>query len=103
MPIQLILILGISLILVLFTFQNPHPVQMQFMAWQTKEFPLIALILVSALFGVIAAAFLSLKNSLQLKQTIRQLRMELESPKTPPSEPEVEEEAVGKPDLAKVK
>ena len=78
MILQLILILTTALLAVLFTFQNPHHVQMHFMAWQTTQFPLIALILISMLLGVIITAFMSLKTSLQLSRKIRNLQSELD-------------------------
>ncbi|MDD5657688.1 MAG: LapA family protein [Elusimicrobia bacterium] len=77
MIIQLIVILVAALLAVLFTFQNPHHVQMHFMAWQTAQFPIIALILVSALAGVIMTAVLGLKTSWRLSRRIRELEAEL--------------------------
>ncbi|MBI4669156.1 MAG: LapA family protein [Elusimicrobia bacterium] len=75
--LQTIIILVVALLAVMFTFQNPHHVQMHFMAWQTGQFPLIALIIVSVLIGVIVAAILSLKSSLKLNRRIRELQFEL--------------------------
>jgi uncharacterized integral membrane protein len=77
MILQLIVVLAVALMAVLFTFQNPHHVQMHFMAWQTRDFPIIAVILVSALIGVILTALMSLKNSLGLQLRIRRLESEL--------------------------
>jgi len=77
MILQTIIVLVASLLAVMFTLQNPHHVQMRFMAWQTAQFPLIALIIISALAGVILAAILSLKTSWQLNRKIRELQAEL--------------------------
>lgn len=90
MPLQLILILILSLFLVLFTFQNPHPVQMHFMAWGPREFPLIAIILISVLGGVIISTMLSIKSTSSLKKMIRDLETELNQIKTPSPVPEEE-------------
>ena len=77
MILQTIIVLVASLLAVMFTLQNPHHVQKRFMAWQTAEFPLIALIIISLLAGVIVAAILSLKTSWQLNRKIRELQAEL--------------------------
>ncbi len=92
MKLQLALILIISGILVLFTFQNPHPVQMQFMAWRTTSFPMIGLILVSALAGIVASAVLGLKMNMRLQRALRRLRSELDELKSKKAEPELDHE-----------
>lgn len=84
MRLQLIIILVMSLLLVVFTFQNPHPVQMHFVGWGTKQFPIIGVILISVLVGVIASLMLGLKSSNKLKEEVNQLRSELDELKTPP-------------------
>ena len=77
MILQTIILLVAALLAVMFTLQNPHHVQMRFMAWETAQFPLIALIIISALAGVSVAALLSLKSTWQLNRKIRALQMEL--------------------------
>lgn len=77
MILQTIILLVAALLAVMFTLQNPHHVQMRFMAWQTAQFPLIALIIISLLAGVIVAALLNLKSSWQLNRKIRELEAEL--------------------------
>ena len=47
------------------------------MTWQTAQFPLIALIIISVLLGVIVAALLNLKTSWGLNRKIRELQAEL--------------------------
>ncbi len=91
MTLHLIIVLVLSLLLVMFTFQNPHPVQLNFVGWGVKEFPLIAVILLSALGGVIATTLMSIKNSCLQKKTIHELEAELEELKRPPAEIEEEE------------
>lgn len=77
MILQTIILLVASLLAVMFTLQNPNHVQMRFMAWQTAQFPLIALIIISVLLGVIVAAVLNLKNTWTLNRKIRELQAEL--------------------------
>ena len=84
MRLQLITILVMAMLLVVFTFQNPHPVQMHFVGWGTKEFPVIGVILIAALAGVIISLLLGLKGSNKLKQEMRKLQRELDDFKTPP-------------------
>jgi uncharacterized integral membrane protein len=91
---QLIFILGMALVLMVFTFQNPSPVQMRFMGWQTGQIPVIIIILVSLLVGVVVSLLLGVKQTKKLKKVIFQLRTELNESKAPPviSEEEEEEE-----------
>lgn len=77
MIFQTIILLVASLLAVMFTLQNPNHVQMRFMAWQTAQFPLIALIIISVLAGVIVAALLNLKTSWSMNRKIRELEAEL--------------------------
>ncbi len=91
MTLHLIIVLVLSLLLVMFTFQNPHPVQLNFVGWGAKEFPLIAVVLLSALGGVIISTLMSIKNSCLQKKAIQDLQAELEELKRPPVEIEEEE------------
>ena len=74
--LQLTLFLIIAVFLVVFTYQNPNPVHMQFMAFKAKSFPLISLILGSALGGMIITGILGLKFNLQLKKKIREMELD---------------------------
>lgn len=89
---QLISILGMALVLMVFTFQNPYPVQMRFMGWQTGQIPVIIIILVSLLVGVVVSLLLGMKQTKKLKKTIFRLRTELNESKIPSVNPEEEEE-----------
>lgn len=90
MQMQLVFILAMALLLTVFSIQNPFPVQMRFMGWQTGQIPLIVIILISVLGGVIVSLVLGLKQSRDLKSMIRQLRTELDEFKTPPVKSEEE-------------
>ena len=82
MQIQLIFILIMALLLVVFTFQNPYPVQMKFMGWQSGHFPVIIIVLLSILAGFVVSLILSLKQILELKKIIRKQQKEIEDSKT---------------------
>ena len=90
MQVQLVLVLTVVLLLMVFTFQNPYPVQMRFMGWQTGEIPIIMVIVFSVLIGVIVSLLLGLKQAKQQKKTIRHLQTEIDELKTPPVTPEEE-------------
>ena len=91
MRLQLIIVLVMSLLLVVFTFQNPHPVNMHFVAWGTKQFPLIGIILISVLSGVIVSLLLGIIGSSKTKKKIQELKTELDNTKMPPVVSEDEE------------
>jgi len=91
MQMQLLFILIMSLLLMVFTFQNPYPVQMRFMGWQSGQVPLIMVILISVIVGVVGSLLLGLKQARELKRNIRQLRVELDELKTPPVSSEEDE------------
>ncbi len=91
MQMQLLFILIMSLLLMVFTFQNPYPVQMRFMGWQSAQVPLIMVILISVIVGVVGSLLLGLKQAKELKRNIRQLRVELDELKTPPVSSEEDE------------
>jgi len=84
MQMQLLFILVMALMLIVFTFQNPYPVQMRFMGWQSGQIPLIMVIVISMIVGVVVSLILGLKQAKELKKTIRQLRNELDELKVPP-------------------
>ena len=67
-----------SLLLVVFTFQNPYPVQMKFMGWQTGQVPVIIIVLISILTGLIISLVLGFKQISDLKKTVRRQKREIE-------------------------
>jgi uncharacterized integral membrane protein len=91
MKLQMIIILAISLILVLFTFQNPHPVPMHFVGWGTQQFPIIGVVIVSLLAGVILAILWGLSSGSKLKEQFLKLKRKLEKLQSPPVESEEDE------------
>lgn len=84
MKIQLIIILVMSLLLVVFTFQNPYPVQMKFMGWQSGQVPVIIIVIISMLAGVFVSMFMGLKQTSDLKKIIRRQKKEIDDLKTIP-------------------
>ncbi len=78
MRIQLIVMLLVAVVLVLMTIQNPNPVSLQFLSWETRGTPQIVVILVSLLAGGILATVMGMAKQSRLKETIRHLEEELE-------------------------
>ena len=78
MRIQLIVMLLVAVVLVLMTVQNPNPVRLQFLSWQSHGIPQIIVILVSGLAGVILSMTLGLAKQSKLKETIRRLEEEID-------------------------
>ena len=78
MRIQLIVMLLIAVVLVLMTVQNPNPVSLQFLSWQTRGIPQIVVILVSLLAGAILSTVLGMAKQSKLKERIRRLEEEID-------------------------
>ena len=78
MQLQLILILVVSLILILLTVQNPNPVRLQFLSWESDQVPLIVVMLTSLLGGLIISSVLGIFKQSKLKEQISQLQREIE-------------------------
>ncbi|MBI4834650.1 MAG: LapA family protein [Planctomycetes bacterium] len=91
MKFQLIIILVMALIVVLFTFQNPHPVPMHFVGWGTRDFPVIGVVLISVIAGVILSVLWGLISNSKLKEEIFNLKRKLHKVQAPPVNPEEEE------------
>lgn len=81
---QLVVILLVALVLILLTVQNPNPVPMQFLSWETQQVPLIVIILLSLLVGIVISSILGLIKQSKLKEKIRSLEREIEELKQPP-------------------
>ncbi len=81
---QLVVILLVALVLILLTVQNPNPVPMQFLSWETQQVPLIVIILLSLLVGIVISSVLGLIKQSKLKEKIRRLEREIEELKQPP-------------------
>jgi uncharacterized integral membrane protein len=73
-----------ALLLAVFTFQNPYPVQVRFMGWHTSQIPVIIIVLISFLIGIIISTILGLRQSGKLRKEIRRLKIEVDELKIPP-------------------
>ena len=81
---QLVIILLVASVLILLTVQNPNPVPLQFLSWETQQVPLIVIILISLLVGIVISSVLSLIKQSKLRDKVRRLEREIEDLKHPP-------------------
>ncbi len=72
----LVLVVVAALVLLLSTFgvQNPFPVSVRFLSWQSGNVPLYIIILISALVGILLATLLGLPGQIQRRLEARRLR-----------------------------
>ena len=77
MQIKLVISLILALILVIFAIQNPTPVKIKLLVWQTGEMSLIVVIIGSALIGALLATVLGLIKQAELKAKIKEKEEEL--------------------------
>jgi len=67
---KFVLSLVFALVVALFAIQNAYSVDVKFLAWEVNISQAL-IVLVSAIFGALAAAFLGLVNQMKLKAVIR--------------------------------
>ncbi len=93
MRMQLIVMLLVAVVLILMTIQNPNPVSLQFLSWETRSIPQIVIILVSVLAGVILSTVMGLVKQSKLKEIIRRLEEEIDrsSDRTDSSDEDLED------------
>ena len=73
-----ILFVVVILVVLLSTFgiQNPYPVNVRFLRWQTGGVPLYILVLISTLIGILLSTLLSLTGRIQRQLEVRRLRQQ---------------------------
>ena len=84
----------------IFTVQNPDPVAVRFLDWQTGSFPLSFVLLLAVFVGLVVASISAFAQQIHLERKIRQLRHQVsdlmalharESSRTPVGTPGVRE------------
>ncbi len=73
MPLVYLLVVLFALAVAVFALQNATPVRVSFLAWETKEAPLAAVILVSAAAGAVLVGLIGFVQRWKLRSRIRQL------------------------------
>jgi uncharacterized integral membrane protein len=73
MPLVYLLAVLFALAVAVFALQNATPVRVSFLAWETKEAPLAAVILISAAAGAALVSLIGFVQRWKLRSRIRQL------------------------------
>lgn len=77
MKLQFIIILLATMALILLGVQNPNPIQLQFLSWQTGQVSQSKIIIISVITGIIISTFFSISEHLKLKSEIQRLEKKL--------------------------
>jgi lipopolysaccharide assembly protein A len=70
-----------------FAVQNPGPVSINFLNWQTVEMPLSLLLLLAVALGIVVASISAFATQIQLKLKIRRLEHQIAKLSTLPAKP----------------
>lgn len=73
MPLVYLLAVLCALAVAVFALQNATPVRVSFLAWETKEAPLAAVILISAAAGAALVSLIGFVQRWKLRSRIKQL------------------------------
>jgi putative membrane protein len=85
MRIALVFSLLIALIAVIFAFENPDPVNVEFLTLRSQEVPLAMVIILSLLTGVLVGALFSVPSRLRSRSRIKKLEKQIaDAGGTPP-------------------
>jgi uncharacterized integral membrane protein len=74
----------------IFAVQNPDPVSMNFLNWQTVQMPLSLLLLLAVALGIVVASISAFATQIQLKLKIRRLEHQIAKLSALPPPPRVE-------------
>lgn len=77
MRIALVFSLLIALVAVVFAFENPDPVNVEFLTLRSREVPLAMVIILSLLTGVIVGALFSVPSRLRSRSRIKKLEKQI--------------------------
>ncbi len=92
MRFALILSLLVAIIAVVFAFQNPEQVDVEFLTFQSIPVPLALVIIVALLVGVIVGSIGSLPSRLRSRGRIKALEKRIAELETAPAAPAVAEQ-----------
>ena len=77
MRIALVFSLLIALVAVIFAFENPDPVNVEFLTLRSQEVPLALVIIVSLLTGVLVGALFSVPSRIRSRSRIKKLEKQI--------------------------
>lgn len=91
MRFALILSLLVSILAVIFAFQNPEPVDIEFLTLQSVPVPLALVVIVTLLVGVLVGTLFSVPNRFRARGRIKKLEKRIAELETTPDAPAVVE------------
>ena len=91
MRFALILSLIVSILAVIFAFQNPEPVDIEFFTLQSVPVPLALVVIVTLLSGVLIGTLFSVPNRFRARGRIKKLEHRIAELETTPDAPAVVE------------
>ena len=91
MRFALILSLLVSILAVIFAFQNPEPVDIEFLTLQSVPVPLALVVIVTLLIGVLVGTLFSVPNRFRARGRIKKLEKRIAELETTPDAPAVVE------------
>ncbi|MBF0544483.1 MAG: LapA family protein [Candidatus Riflebacteria bacterium] len=77
MFVNLIILLAVALLLVVLALQNPNPVQICCLKWESDPIPMVVVIIVSFLVGIILTLLFNLLRQRRLRGIIREKENEI--------------------------
>jgi uncharacterized integral membrane protein len=72
----------------IFTFQNPDPVSVNFLNWRTVGMPLSLLLLLAVFLGIVVTSISAFAKQIELKLKIRRLEQQIARLSAPPKQPQ---------------
>lgn len=93
---KLIIFLILTVLLVVFTVQNPILLDIKFFQWELKEVPVIYVLLFGLIFGFLLSLIMQLPTILRLRRELRKVIKEIENSEKiePIKEEDVDSEGV---------
>ena len=69
----------LSVLLVIFTYENQISIDIRFLQWELKEVPLVMVLIAGLIFGFLLALMLQLPTIIRLKRELKKVINELEN------------------------
>ena len=97
MRFALVFSLLIALVAVIFAFENPDPVNVEFLTLRSQEVPLAMVIILSLLTGVLVGALFSVPSRIRSRSRIKKLEKQITDAGGTPRETVVVEKSTASP------
>jgi uncharacterized integral membrane protein len=71
----------LTVLLIIFTFQNQLQINIRFFHWEISDVPLVVVLVFGLIFGFLLALIMQLPKIMKLKRELKNVIEELENPK----------------------